>query len=146
MSRLTGSELLRLPVRRHGISLGQPVDLILDLTARRVVGLDVLCGDEVHRFLPLAAAVVTDDEVAVESSLILLDDLELAFYRKRGRPLRPLRGRAPVERGGAPLGMLADVVVEGDGVVELVLAGPGRRRVPAGDDVVVGEASRASAA
>ena len=53
MGFVAADELLRLPVRLHGIQLGRPVDVLLDAEAWRVVGLDVLCGDEVHRFLPL---------------------------------------------------------------------------------------------
>ena len=58
MSELSGDAILSLPVRLHGIELGRPVDLLLDRESLRVVGLDVLCGDEVHRFLPLPTAVV----------------------------------------------------------------------------------------
>ena len=63
MKELTGAELLALPVRLHGIQLGRPVDLLLDRDTLRTVGLDVLCGDEVHRFLPLPTASVSDDEI-----------------------------------------------------------------------------------
>ena len=57
MREITGDELLALPVRLHGIQLGRPVDLLLDRDAQRIVGLDVLCGDEVHRFLSDAGVV-----------------------------------------------------------------------------------------
>jgi uncharacterized protein YrrD len=136
-----GDELLRLPVRMNGIQLGRPVDLILDLASGRAVGLDVLCGDEVHRFLPLAGAKVRDDELAVGSALMLLDDLELSFYRERGNPLRALRG-APVERRGETLGSLADVEVDPEGVlVAYVLAERGER-VEVADGVRLGDTRR----
>ena len=82
---IAADELLRLPVRLHGIQLGRPVDVLLDAEAWRVVGLDVLCGDEVHRFLPLAAAELSAEEIGVRSAFLLLDDAELAYYREQGR-------------------------------------------------------------
>ncbi|HET7045311.1 MAG TPA: hypothetical protein VFI37_10720 [Gaiellaceae bacterium] len=123
-------ELLRLPVRLHGIQLGRPVDLIVDLDAERALGLDVLCGDEVHRFLPLAAARVADDEITVTSALTLLEEAELAFYRTRASSLSTLRG-AELERGGDPVGRLRDVVVGSGGELDAVLVedGGGVQRV-----------------
>ena len=106
MRGLTGDELLRLPVRVRGIQLGRPVDLILDAAGRRVLGFDVLCGDGEHRFLPIAATETQPDQIAVRSSLTLLDDAELAFYRERGTTLTELRAKDP-----------ADVVLDADGVV-----------------------------
>jgi hypothetical protein len=113
-------ELLRLPVRLHGIQLGRPVDLIVDLDAERALGLDVLCGDEVHRFLPLAAARVAEDEITVSSALTLLEEAELAFYRTRASALSALRG-SELERGSQPVGRLRDVVVADDGSLAAVL-------------------------
>ncbi len=113
-------ELLRLPVRLHGIQLGRPVDLILDLAAERALGLDVRCGDEVHRFLPLAAAVLEDGEITVRSALTLLEEAELAFYRSRADTLSSLRG-VELERGGEPVGRLRDVIVGNGGIVTGVL-------------------------
>jgi hypothetical protein len=84
----TAETLLHLPVRVRGIHLGWPVDVILDAEGRRAIGLDVLCGDETHRFLALAAAEVNDEEISVSSALTLLTDVELAFYRARGSTLR----------------------------------------------------------
>ena len=118
---ISGRELLRLPIRHVGIDLGRAVELVLDLDAGVVVGLEVRCGDEVSRFLPLAAARVTAEEVDVPSPLTLLDDL--AFYRDRGRALGDVRD-APVEQAGRLLGSLRDVVVALDGtVVSVVVAG-----------------------
>jgi hypothetical protein len=100
-------ELLRLPVRVRGIHLGKPTDLIVDRAAERVLGLDVLCGDEVHRFLPISAVTFRDDELAVSSALTMLDESELAFYRSRASTLSELRGSE-----------LAGVYVDADGTIE----------------------------
>ena len=123
MSELTGAELLALPVRLHGVQLGRPVDLLLDRNTLRTVGLDVLCGDEVHRFLPLPTASVSDDEIAILSPLVLLEEDELHFYRSKTFALSGLRGR-PVERRGRDLGALGDVVFDTAGeLVAVVIAG-----------------------
>jgi hypothetical protein len=120
MRGLPADELLRLPVRLHGIQLGRAVDLILDLPAARVLGLEVLCGDEAHRFLPLAAVHIHADEIAVASALTLLEESQLEYYRDQGSPLRALRGRA-VSRARAPAGLLRDIVVRPDGEIEALL-------------------------
>ncbi len=135
----SGEELLRLPVRVHGIQLGRPVDVILDAAPRpRAVGLDVLCGDDGHRFLPLAAATVRGDEIAVESTLMLLEDAELRYYHERGRTLRHARG-VNVDRGGTSLGELRDLVVAPDGTIEAVIVGENghERRIDFDADVEV---------
>jgi hypothetical protein len=106
MRGLHGQELLRRPVRLRGIELGRAVDLILDPTGQRVVGFEVLCGDGAHRFLPLSAAEPHADQIAVRSSLTLLDAGELAFYRERGTTLTALQ-----------VDELEDVVLGDDGRV-----------------------------
>ena len=116
MDRLSGETLLRLPVRFNGIHLGHPVDVVLDAEVRRVLGLDVRCGDDVHRFLPLGAAHAGDEELAIASTLMLLDPDQLAFYRKRGTTLRTLRG-ARVSLAGRDVGTLQDVVSSSDGAL-----------------------------
>ena len=113
MEERTGDELLGLPVRLHGIQLGRPVDLLLDPHAQRAVGLDLLCGDEVHRFLPLPTAAVGREEIRILSPFVLLEQHELDFYRARTLALGRLRGRA-VERHGRKIGLLQDVVVAGE--------------------------------
>jgi len=140
---MVSAEVLALPVRMHGIGLGRSVGLIVDVDVRRVLGFEVRCGDDTHRFLPLAAARVRAGEIAVASPLTLLD--ELAFYRARGHGLGALR-RARVANAGREVGTLRDVVFEPDGAIrELVVATPaGERRVAPGIDVRV--LSRASAA
>jgi hypothetical protein len=123
MRELTGAELLALPVRLHGIQLGRPVDLLLDRETLRTVGLDVLCGDEVHRFLPLPTASVGDDDIAILSPLVLLEEDQLDFYRSKTFALSALRGR-PVGRKGRDLGALGDVVVDPAGnLVGVLVAG-----------------------
>jgi len=123
MRELTGAELLALPVRLHGIQLGRPVDLLLDRDTLRTVGLDVLCGDEVHRFLPLPTASVSDDEIAILSPLVLLEEDQLHFYRSKTFALSVLRGRL-VQHKGRDLGALGDVVVDAAGqLVSVVVAG-----------------------
>jgi uncharacterized protein YrrD len=127
MTERTGAELLGLPVRLHGIQVGRPVDLLLDPEAQRAVGLDLLCGDEVHRFLPLSTAAIGADEILILSPFVLLEQHELDFYRSRALALGRLRG-SPVERRGRKLGALQDVVVAEDG--QLVAAIVGKERVP----------------
>ena len=106
MRGVRGQELLRRPVKIRGIQLGRAHDLILDPDAERVLGFDVLCGDGEHRFLPFSAAEASSREISVRSSLTLLDQGELAFYRERGTTLTALREEE-----------LDDVVVDGDGGV-----------------------------
>ena len=143
MGSMASGEVLALPVRMHGIGLGRSVELIVDVDVRRVLGIEVRCGDDTHRFLPLAAAHVREGEIAIASPLTLLD--ELAFYRARGRGLGALRG-ARVANAGGDVGTLRDVAFDADGsILELVVATPaGERRLAAGADVRV--ATRASAA
>jgi hypothetical protein len=84
------SELLALPVRMHGITLGRPIELLLDEQADRVLGFEVLCGDGAYRFLPLAVTAVRADELALESALMLIDERDLDYYRRRSRRLADL--------------------------------------------------------
>jgi hypothetical protein len=107
-------ELLQLPVQLGDIRLGRPVDLLLDATEWRVLGFVVLCGDESLRFLPFAAAELSEDEIAVPSALLLLEDVE--FYRQRTRSLRALLGAA-VASGARHVGPLHDLCVARDGDV-----------------------------
>ena len=108
MTRLPAGDLLRLPVCTKGIEIGHPVDVIVDPSRNHALGFDVLCRDETHRFLPLMAAVLEDDQITVESALVLLAEDQLDFYRTRAISLREL---APV---------LEDVVVEPDGTLVFV--------------------------
>jgi hypothetical protein len=127
MTAVLAEQLLRLPVRVRGIDVGKAVDLLVDPLGRRVLGLDVLCRDESHRFLPLSAAEIGDGTITTGSALTLLAEDQLDFYRKRATTLRALRG-TPVQLKGRKVGLLTDIVLTPDGeITELVVAN-GRKR------------------
>ena len=115
MGPRSATELLQLPVQLHGIRLGRPVDLLLDLAEWRALGFIVLCGDESTRFLVFAAVDLREDAIDVPSALLLLEDVE--FYRRRSRSLRELLGAA-VTSGGREVGELRDLRLKQDGSVE----------------------------
>ena len=116
MRGLQAEQLLRRPVVVRGIRLGRIVDVIFDPDATRVLGFDVLCGDELHRFLPFPAAVVAAEALEVESTLTLLDSEELDFYRRQGLSL-------------TSVAELRDARVRTDGAVEAAdVAGDGAAR------------------
>jgi hypothetical protein len=143
----SAERLLGLPVRLNGIPLGTPVDLLVDLERRRAIGLEVLCGDEALRYLPLAAADVRDDEIAIGSALLLFDARDLAWYRRRAASLAALRGSG-VRVGRRLVGRLATLVVAADGTIPaVVVEDDGRtRRVDFDDRVAIDRAGKASAA
>ena len=124
----TGDELLALPVRLHGIQLAKPVDLLLDRDGLRAVGLDLLCGDHVRRFLPLPTAAIDGEQVAVLSALVFLEEDELDFYRSRTVALSVLRGGS-VEQKGRALGRLVDVVIGPVGELRALLVEQNGRTV-----------------
>ena len=126
MKELSGDSILSLPLRLHGIELGRPADLLLDRETLRVVGLDVLCGDEVHRFLPLPTAAIGDDGLTIHSPLVLLEEDELSFYRARAFTLTSLRGK-PVTRKERNVGTLRDVAFAHDGKLLAVVLESGER-------------------
>jgi hypothetical protein len=133
---LTGEELLRRPVRLHGIQLGRPVDVLLHPREPHALGLDVLCGDERHRFLPVSAAEVRRGHVEAASLLVLLELRADSFYRLRARPLSALRGARIDDEH-----QLQDVVLGPDWrIMELVLEGG--ERVPLDGLVLPGLRSR----
>jgi len=143
MGSLSAVAALQLPVRLQEERLGQPVDVLLDTAAWRAVGFVVLCNDESLRFLPYAASQPGNEEIAVASALLLLEDV--GFYRSRAASLRSLlAGR--VERSGRTAGILRDVLIgRGGDVVELELGrGGSLLRVPAAGSSVV--TTRADAA
>ena len=146
LSSLRSDELLALPVRLHGISLGRPVDLLLDRDELRVVGFDIRCGDDVHRFLPFATALVREDQIALRSPLVLLEEDELAFYEARTFALSSLRGKS-VDRAGRREGALREIVLRVDGSPkELVVEDEGRsRRIPFDESVHIDVGSRSAA-
>ena len=140
-------ELLERPVMLEDIHLGEPTDAVLDSDSLRVVGLEVQCDDGVRRFLPLAAARIRDDHVAVGSALLLLEENVRDFYRRRTVMFTAVVG-AFVERAGRPLGRLSDLIVGPDGVAEAVWIssnGSGERQYPRAG-VVISSAQRVPAA
>jgi len=143
MGSRSATELLQLPVRLHGIRLGRPVDLLLDLAEWRALGFVVLCGDESTRFLVFAAVDLQEDAIDVPSALLLLEDVE--FYRVRSRSLRGLLGEVVVS-GRRELGELHDLLLMPDGSVDslVVERDEGSREVrPAGTSVESGRVSTA---
>jgi hypothetical protein len=88
---LNAETLLQRRVYFRDIELGRVVDVIFDTSLRRVLGLDVLCGDKGRRFLPYGACELVDGAVGVDSALVLSDELD--FYRSRGQALTVLRRR-----------------------------------------------------
>jgi hypothetical protein len=136
MSERSGAELLRLPVRLHGLQLGRPADLLLDRDRMRAVGMDVVCGDDAHRFLPLPTAAVDDRAIRITSPFVLLEARELGFYRSRSFALSALRGK-PVERSGIAVGILRDVLIGAGGklVAVLVESEGETRRIPFDGDL-----------
>jgi hypothetical protein len=141
MGSRSAAALLQLPVRLHGIRLGQPVDVLLETGHWRALGFVVLCGDEVQRFLPFAAAVLGEEEIAVGSALLLLEDVE--FYRRRAASLRVLLGGA-VGVAGSQLGPLRDVLTSGEGAITALVVerdGEPVRVDPAGATVAPGRAA-----
>jgi sporulation protein YlmC with PRC-barrel domain len=88
---MKGVELLNRSVVTRGIELGRVVDVILDEAAEQPIGLDVRCRDGEHRFLPLATARIGEEDIEVDSPLMLLETDQLDFYRSHGRRLRSKR-------------------------------------------------------
>jgi sporulation protein YlmC with PRC-barrel domain len=86
--QMNGVEVLNKRVVMRGIELGRVVDVILDEDGGHPVGFDVRCRDGEHRFLPLAAARVGEEDVQIESPLMMLETEQLDFYRSHGRTLR----------------------------------------------------------
>ena len=125
---LSAEDLLRFPVRLGGIDVGRAVDLIVDPVQQRALGLDVLCRDEVHRFLPLAAAEVGESEIRLTSPFAFVDDDGFEFYRGRTSSLRALKGKRVALRG-RNLGAIRDVVVSPDGEITAFV-------VDAGEDAI----------
>jgi hypothetical protein len=118
---VTGDELLRLPVRARGLKLGRPVDVLVDLERRRALAIEVRCGDEATRLLPIAAARIGESEIVVSSALVLLDESGAAFYRERATSLLGLRAR----------GELDDIVMRPDGAIVALVTEAGRVPVAA---------------
>jgi hypothetical protein len=130
----SGGELLHLPVCVNGAelraysgrdvadlaewALSRATDLLVDLDRLRVVGLNVRCGQGAQRFLPLAAAKLSREQINASSRLALLD--ESAYYSEHGASLRLLRGAA-VDLAGRQVGTLTDIVLRANGDVTRVV-------------------------
>ena len=145
---IAAEHLLRLPIRLRGIDVGYAVDVILDPEGRRALGLDVLCKDAAHRFLPLTAAKVGEEEITVASALTMLAAEELAFYSKRASTVRSLRGTTVLLKG-KDVGRLEDVMVSSDGAITALIVenGDGPRRYELDDTLrITADPSRVSAA
>jgi hypothetical protein len=125
-------------VALRDVRLGVAVDALLDRPPTRLVGLEVRCGDETHRFLPFPACQVLTDRIAVESALVLLDQ-ELDFYRDEGSALSDLRGQSVVA-AGEELGALADLLVDREGAVARIVVATrhGEIELEPGADVTIG--------
>ncbi|MEX2211039.1 MAG: hypothetical protein WD689_04675 [Gaiellaceae bacterium] len=137
--------LLKRPVVHEGVRLGEPSDVVLDTESLRVVGVEVLCPDGALRFLPLAAARIRDDHIAVGSALLLLEEGDREFYRRRSRLFSTLVGAA-VQRNGTHAGALVDLAIGSDGVVLAVRASNGAGPQTLGAEGVTIAARKASAA
>jgi hypothetical protein len=138
MGSLSAAAVLQLPVRLQGIELGRPVDLLIETESWRALGFVVRCRDESQRFLPYMASQPLEDEIAVGSALMLLEDV--AFYKKRCVSFRSLLDGAVA--GGA----LRDVVLSSNGEVieiELLRAGVVERIAAAGATVLPTRATAA---
>ena len=97
-----------------------------------MIGFVVLCRDESQRFLVYATAHPREDEIAVPSALLLLDDVD--FYRGRSRSLRALLGET-VANPQHELGVLRDLLIAPDGTVSALMVeqdGAMREVEPAG--------------
>jgi len=114
MGSLSAAALLRLPVRLHGIKLGRPTDLLVDVESWHVLGFVVRCGDESVRFLPWAASQPSETEIAIGLALLLLEDL--AFYAKRSSSFRSLIGDELRDLLIGAGGAVSELEVERDGV------------------------------
>jgi hypothetical protein len=112
--------LLTLAVRLRGLGLGRTVDLFLDRDDLRLVGFHVLCGDDEHRVLPLAAARIAEDGIEIASPLVLLEEAQLDFYSARTFSLDAIRGR-PVRKRDRDVGVLRDLRLNADSTVAAVV-------------------------
>src|SRR5439155_24829447 len=123
--------------------LGRAVNVLLEREAVGVVGLAVVCGDEVHRFHPLPTAAIGEGALTIHAPLGLLEGDQLDFYRSRSFVLRLLRGQAVLRKGKAA-GRLRDIVFAADGGLRAVVLEPGGR-LPFDDSLQFAPQSRTAA-
>lgn len=132
----SAAELLQRQVLLRGIRIGRPTDLVLDLETSRVVGVELRCGDEVDRFLPFPVARMDEEAILLDSSLQLVEDEGLAFYRQAGTSLRSLRG-TPVDSAAGAVGTLVDIAVDAAGrITGLTVERAGELRHLAADETL----------
>lgn len=86
-STYTLADLLDLPVRHRGITLGHVSDVLLQRHDERPVGLALVSTAGKPAFLPWSALEVAIDEVLVGYPLALLFQTELNYYRRWSRSL-----------------------------------------------------------
>jgi hypothetical protein len=146
MRTRSAAELLTLAVRLRGLTLGRAIDLFLDRDDLRLVGIEVLCGDEEHRFLPVAAAKLAEEGIAINSPLVLLDAPQVDFYRSRTFSLGAIRGR-PVRRRDRDIGVLRDLRLDAElAVAAIVVEADGHEeQVPFDDSIRFDPRSRSAA-
>jgi hypothetical protein len=146
MGTRSANELLTLAVRLRGLTLGRTVDAFLDRDDLRLLGFHVLCGDEEHRFLPLAAARIAEDGIEIASPLVLLEEAQLDFYASRTFSFGAIRSR-PVRRRDRDVGVLRDLRLNADfRPAALVVDAGGREETLPFDDSVRFDPRRRSAA
>ena len=129
------SKVLAGPVRIRGIQVGEPLDVFFDPDLRCAIGLEVLCRDGIHRFLPWAVAKSGPDGLSISFSLALLDRPQLDYYREHALTLSVLR-RLPLDMDDGPF-ELEDVVAADGRVVAVVVEQIGGQVSIARDEVVV---------
>ena len=136
---LRTSGLVRRPVVYRDIRLGVAVDALFDRAIRRLVGLEVLCGDGKDRLLPFPACEVRKETIAVESALVLLDG-NVEFYRLDGCTFSELRESPVLVYDAVDVGTLVDLLVSEDGeLARIVVAGnDGTRELEADRPVTLG--------
>jgi hypothetical protein len=136
---LRTSGLVRRPVVYRDIRLGVAADVLFDRAIRRLVGLEVRCGDGKNRFLPFPACEVRDEAIVVESALVLLER-NVEFYRLDGCTFSELRDTRVVVGRDHDAGTLADLLVSGDGEVARIVAAAdhGLRELEADGAVTLG--------
>jgi hypothetical protein len=85
---------------------------------------------------------VSDEEIAIRSPFVLLEEDQLAFYRERTVELTALRG-SRVRHGDRDVGRLEDVVVRADGTIAAVVVD--QRELPMDETVRIQSESRQAA-
>jgi len=94
----------------NGRHVGSIADILLDASLRRVVGFDVLLGDDEQCFVPLVA-VRSLGPAGIELESILHVVRDVRFYRLAGEPARAVIGR-PVACRHSARGEVDDISVD----------------------------------